>query len=515
MTSLRALAFVAFFALFGATAEAAKANADAAFCNSVLARVKNGKQCTTYTVDAQCTMKTLRSYCQGVFKGQTAKRKAWTSKRLTCVRRTTCPSACVALANYAQDTQISVPSAIQAKFGCQLLTGTSGIPAQNICGWLQKKTKAEVCDGLGIIQPTLGELSNVAATRSCKNSQVASTNNPSPLADLRPLPATLTVASVTPEGPTFYWLFRNIMNLYQYTHCYFTNSSNPHFEPPAGWETLDMLNLQQKTGNWPFTAIIMNPTTKEMAVIIRGTTTGYEWEVDFSYNQTSAENSIFGSNTHYGFTSVFQKIWSTVSSEISTHVGNGDVKHIYVTGHSLGAGVATLVGYAAQQQVGSSVTVDTVLFAPPNVGSSAFTDSFNKLVNGRRIAYVTDVVPQVPCSPDMAGCAPVLGIPPEFPTKTNQKPSWPYAQVGASIILPASAMPQDAASWAKLTVVPDRNAGNAGSFVSATHICSYHCWTSQFAGAIVPSECWLVKGTNTPATASFCAGFPKKNGYPA
>jgi len=32
----------------------------------------------------------------------------------------------------------------------------------------------------------------------------------------------------------------------------------------------------------PFAAVILNPTTRQLAVVIRGTMTGFEWGVDFT-----------------------------------------------------------------------------------------------------------------------------------------------------------------------------------------------------------------------------------------
>lgn len=84
-----------------------------------------------------------------------------------------------------------------------------------------------------------------------------------------------------------------------------------------------------------------------------------------------------------------------------------------MTGHSLGGGVGTLVAYAAQsylnQQMGAAApAVGSVLFAPPNAGSPEFVDSFNQLVNARRLAFEYDIVPQVRyncvCLRSVAGC---------------------------------------------------------------------------------------------------------------
>jgi hypothetical protein len=69
--------------------------------------------------------------------------------------------------------------------------------------------------------------------------------------------------------------------------------------------------------------------------------------------------------------------------------------------------------------------VNAVLFAPPNAGAAAFVDAFNAAVNARRLAFASDLVPQVPCPPTMAACG-------NTPVPTDQPgdaKSWPYAQV--------------------------------------------------------------------------------------
>jgi hypothetical protein len=42
-----------------------------------------------------------------------------------------------------------------------------------------------------------------------------------------------------------------------------------------------------------------------------------------------------------------------------------------------------------------SVKLSAVLFAAPNAGNAAFAAAFGATVNGRRVVYATDIVPQV------------------------------------------------------------------------------------------------------------------------
>ena len=74
---------------------------------------------------------------------------------------------------------------------------------------------------------------------------------------------------------------------------------------------------------------------------------------------------------------------------------------IFVTGHSLGSGVGTLLSLAMQSYLdeqmgpGAAPAVSASLAAPLNVGGPEFVDYYNERVNARRIAFVYDSIPQV------------------------------------------------------------------------------------------------------------------------
>lgn len=107
-------------------------------------------------------------------------------------------------------------------------------------------------------------------------------------------------------------------------------------------------------------------------------------------------------------------------------------RQVFIAGHSLGAGVSTLLSLAAQNFLdaaaaggaaaangsagaGSSggagggadggsaaaaaeaqaAVVGALLVAPPNAGSPQFVEEFNQRVNARRLAMEYDIVPQV------------------------------------------------------------------------------------------------------------------------
>ena len=104
---------------------------------------------------------------------------------------------------------------------------------------------------------------------------------------------------------------------------------------------------------------------------------------------------------HYGFSLIFNETWAEVQAALDALVVTGKVTQVFVAGHSMGAGIATLIGYATQTYLntkmgeGKAVVASVALFAPPNVGPTAFATTFDQTVNARRVAFDYDIVPQV------------------------------------------------------------------------------------------------------------------------
>lgn len=387
-----------------------------------------------------------------------------------------------------------------------------------------------------------GLTSTAAAPPKCNGAlkQEVPPGEPSALADLRPLPyAGFENATdlLEVEGETYFWLYRTLLNFEVSLGCFIANGTS--WVPPPGWELHAMLNVTEPASNTegapagpapgtvvlPFAAVLLNPEAEQLVVAARGTQTAAEWGIDFSYNQTADVAALGGLPVHYGFASVFQQLWPGVQAALDELVTGGSpaAKQVFVTGHSLGAGVGTLVSYAAQsylnQQMGAAApVVGAVLTAPPNAGSPEFVNAFNQLVNARRLAFEYDIVPQAFCTPEMPSCPPgrlpgtvgalltAAGI---TITPTNQPgdvTAWPYAQIGGSITLVPEEMAQDAASWPALSRI---QLCWSIPFLLATHVCSYSCALSQYApeAAGSMSMCWLsAQPAGAPGTA--CPSWP-------
>jgi hypothetical protein len=154
-------------------------------------------------------------------------------------------------------------------------------------------------------------------------------------------------------------------------------------------------------------------------------------------------------------------------------------------------------------QQGQKTKVDALLFAPPNAGDGVFADKFGKTVNARRMPFLHDVVPQIPCSPSMVGC-------PRASVPTGSQKYWSYSPVPGSLVIQPSGMPQQADKWVLFgKIYPCQ----IGKFFAATHVCSYDCYLSQFGGDSNNNcKLWEDSGSGT-----YCGGkdvFPTTEGRP-
>lgn len=239
---------------------------------------------------------------------------------------------------------------------------------------------------------------------------------------------------------------------------------------------------------------------------------------DFNYNTTRSHTRSHMSmpgRVHQGIAAVAETLWPDMQAALQRLLEGqstkGTIKNVYIVGHSLGAGVATLVSYAVQSYVKYhklSTKVDAMLFAPPNVGDPLFAALYGRVVNARRVPFVSDLIPQVPCTPTIIGCKNAA-----IPTGTRGNGTWSYASVPGTLMLQPSGMPQQSDAWALLDKIYPCQLSR---FLRATHICSYNCYLSQYVSDVNNlCQLWDVSGTDSPA-GSYCYQFPVTSGpqYP-
>lgn len=91
-----------------------------------------------------------------------------------------------------------------------------------------------------------------------------------------------------------------------------------------------------------------------------------------------------GGKVHVGFKEEINKLWPTISKVLADNPGN-----LYVTGHSLGAAMATIAASRMQDRVTALIT-----FGSPRVGNAEFVKSLT--VDHYRVQNNCDDVTKVP-----------------------------------------------------------------------------------------------------------------------
>eukprot|EP00775_Hariotina_reticulata_P007421 gene7421-7630_t len=262
------------------------------------------------------------------------------------------------------------------------------------------------------------------------------------------------------EGASMYWHWRNALNLARWAACAATNTSyqstpglptvrntSLNWIVPDGWKVYRTLwqadGTPQSGKYWPLAVILTKG--RSLLVLIRSTATGNDWLTNFSYNEEAGAGPVpLPGRTHAGITGVAGSLWTSgIQRALDRYVVRGSITSVSVAGHSLGAGVATIVAYMAQAYLDqklsvrvAKVKVDAYLFAPPNVGDAVFVAAYNRMVNARRIVFQYDLIPQMPCTPTMANC-----------NATSGNATWQYTPIGGTLLLQAADMPQQPSLW--------------------------------------------------------------------
>jgi len=153
-------------------------------------------------------------------------------------------------------------------------------------------------------------------------------------------------------------------------------------------------------------------------VSFRGTFSKEEYKKDFQYKQESLffSNSLSQSkldflktsnnssvNVHAGFEEVYLNLRDDLLSTIkSISNSNPYLQNIIISGHSLGAAIATLAGIDLAQSGYANVGVYN--FASPRIGDSTFKSvvdniyGSNKPLPVYRIVNISDIIPNLPTS---------------------------------------------------------------------------------------------------------------------
>ena len=90
----------------------------------------------------------------------------------------------------------------------------------------------------------------------------------------------------------------------------------------------------------------------------------------------------------------FHYYYTTISDQLTDIVKSNNNKIIYITGHSLGAGVASIAAYELGI-MDPTLDIRLTLFACPKSGNKSFRDSFKKTKVVSIVNYF-DIVPESP-----------------------------------------------------------------------------------------------------------------------
>lgn len=125
--------------------------------------------------------------------------------------------------------------------------------------------------------------------------------------------------------------------------------------------------------------------TDQVVIAVRGTANLEDFLTDIQFLKCK----FIGLNAHSGFVEEFCDIWGPVKSKISP------ADDIYITGHSLGGAVATLLAYALKLHLGINSTVTT--FGSPRVFDGAGAEAYNAACpKTTRVVHNLDLVPRIP-----------------------------------------------------------------------------------------------------------------------
>lgn len=175
------------------------------------------------------------------------------------------------------------------------------------------------------------------------------------------------------------------------TYDQFTNSDGT-FVVPANYTVRDTIEAKSIIHAWErFGFVLESP--QEIIIAFRGTISTTNWISDMIASQKNFKYVKDACLTHRGFTDIYSSARSHIISALAKLSAN---KTLYITGHSLGAALATLcvVDVAANTSFRSPFLFT---FGSPRVGDPAFAKAFSKYVrNSYRAANLFDVVTHAP-----------------------------------------------------------------------------------------------------------------------
>jgi triacylglycerol lipase len=174
-------------------------------------------------------------------------------------------------------------------------------------------------------------------------------------------------------------------------------------------------------GNDGSNAYVVESDT-DIVIVCRGTEVK-EWsdvKADLSIALAPSRTGI--GRVHRGFRTYTDKIWEPIKS----HIANIKGKELWITGHSLGAAMATLMARRCILDISLQVPQALFTYGSPRVGDRDYINEFNTLVTHHRWVNDGDIVTKVPFAPLYYHCGTMhhIGSNGKVTVEYDRKISW-------------------------------------------------------------------------------------------
>jgi len=137
-----------------------------------------------------------------------------------------------------------------------------------------------------------------------------------------------------------------------------------------------------------------NPKTATIEVVYRGTSDPLNWLDDLMAFDQVSYPGVSGALVHKGFYNTWLSLNDTITKNVQSLKKSYPSYTVYITGHSLGAAIATFNALSFQETGFSPVVFYD--FGSPRVGNQKFANYFATKVANPRVVHYNDCVPQVP-----------------------------------------------------------------------------------------------------------------------
>ncbi|KAJ3934131.1 MAG: alpha/beta-hydrolase [Lentinula lateritia] len=169
---------------------------------------------------------------------------------------------------------------------------------------------------------------------------------------------------------------------------------------------IDVFQVGGNDGTIPMYFIAHDPSTNTIVVAHQGTDPNNLLSIlnDAKFGLVDLNTTRFtaadgkGIQVHDGFQQTFERTADGVLAGVQNGLSTKNATNVLVTGHSLGAAVATLDAMFLKENLDPSVQLTTSVFGLPRVGDQAWADFVDSSL-GNTLSHITnqnDPVPTVP-----------------------------------------------------------------------------------------------------------------------